>query len=298
LSSEELVAEHRRITSRSKEDPGTAGDETECVWAETLRSWLPPYYPVVTKGRIVNEGGETSPQIDVMILNPAYPRKLVEKKTYLAGGVLAAFECKTTLRKRDMNKFFRNCTRIKALYRGAYGTIFKELFAPIYYACLALSYEGSTSVHSECVTLDRRIIRHPSEMPDAICIAAQEIILPAKSNIVFDKDWFEPAGDGKIPDLPINEPVWTANYRSRDQARPHLPLGLLFQSLYYWLGWSDEWVRNMHNFFEETGFRIDTGASLRTWPHSVYSQPVQDGFKHQANLTNGIRWSEWSVFYI
>src|SRR6266516_2092447 len=115
LASDELSAAYRRITARSKEDPGTAGDETEAMWKETLRGWLPDYYPIVTKGRILNQNGKSSPQIDVLVLNPAYPRRIREKKIYLASAVVAAFECKTTLRKRDLIRFYQNCRHVKNL---------------------------------------------------------------------------------------------------------------------------------------------------------------------------------------
>jgi hypothetical protein len=47
----------------------------------------------VTKGRILTETGYASPQIDVLILHPSYPKILLDKKMYLSGGVAAAFEC-------------------------------------------------------------------------------------------------------------------------------------------------------------------------------------------------------------
>jgi hypothetical protein len=42
--------EYRPIISRSKEDPGTAGDEAEELWKAALERWLPDGYHVVTKG--------------------------------------------------------------------------------------------------------------------------------------------------------------------------------------------------------------------------------------------------------
>src|SRR5580692_5249368 len=90
-ASDEIQAEYARIVKRTAEDPGTAGDEGEENWRAVLQHWLPPYYRVVTKGRIINPQGEATPQMDVLILHPAYPAGLVSKKLYLAGGVLAAF---------------------------------------------------------------------------------------------------------------------------------------------------------------------------------------------------------------
>src|SRR3954462_6058585 len=69
-----MADEYARISARSLEDPGTAGDQSEESWASVLRDWLPSNYHVVTKGRILAPTGETSPQVDVLILVPSYPR--------------------------------------------------------------------------------------------------------------------------------------------------------------------------------------------------------------------------------
>jgi tetratricopeptide (TPR) repeat protein len=66
--SAEMCAEYNRIQMRATEDPGTAGDQGEENWAELLREWLPRSFEVVTKGRIISQEGETSPQIDVLVL--------------------------------------------------------------------------------------------------------------------------------------------------------------------------------------------------------------------------------------
>ena len=114
--SAEMSAEYDRIQTRAREDPGTAGDQGEENWAELLRDWLPRNYAVVTKGRIISQESVTSPQIDVLVLNGAYPNKLHNKKLYLAAGVAAAFECKTTLKALHIAQAVENCTIIKSLY--------------------------------------------------------------------------------------------------------------------------------------------------------------------------------------
>src|SRR5437763_2648017 len=95
---EGLGQEYDRIRTRATEDAGTAGDQGEENWAELLRDWLPRSYEVVTRVRIISQEGVTSPQVDVLVLNGSYPKKLLNKKLYLAAGVAAAFECKTTLK--------------------------------------------------------------------------------------------------------------------------------------------------------------------------------------------------------
>jgi hypothetical protein len=96
----EIASEYKRIYSRTTEDPGTAGDEGEENWKALLEQWLPDSYKVVTKGRILGVDGTASPQVDVIVLQPSYPARLLNKKVYLVHGVAAAFECKTTSRMR------------------------------------------------------------------------------------------------------------------------------------------------------------------------------------------------------
>src|SRR6185295_19137592 len=71
-------------------------------WREILEGWLPAGLPIKSKGRILGIDGRLTPQIDIIILSPSYPPSLVNKKVYLAGGVVAAFECKLTLKKHHI----------------------------------------------------------------------------------------------------------------------------------------------------------------------------------------------------
>ena len=81
----DMADEYERIQKRATEDPGTAGDQGEENWATLFRNWLSSYFHVVTKGRILSHKGIASPQIDVLVLSPSYPRQLLNKKLYLAG---------------------------------------------------------------------------------------------------------------------------------------------------------------------------------------------------------------------
>lgn len=122
----EISLEYQRIFSRSLEDPGTAGDEGEENWAELLRHWLPSHYHVVTKGRILGSNGEASKQFDVLVLHPTYPSGLLAKKLYIAPGVVAAFECKLTLKQAHIGQAFRRSANLKRLHRSE-----KDYNAPI-----------------------------------------------------------------------------------------------------------------------------------------------------------------------
>ena len=136
----DIAAEYERIRKRTSEDPGTAGDQGEENWAEILRGWLPPKYPVVTRGRIISAEGQTSGQVDVLVLKDSYPPKLLNKKLYLAAGVAAAFECKTTLRSCHIDQAVQRNISIKNLYRRRTGTPYKELHSDIVYGLLAHSH--------------------------------------------------------------------------------------------------------------------------------------------------------------
>src|SRR5262249_46695820 len=110
-SSQRIIQEeYERIQKRAREDPGTAGDQGEENWRALLQSWLPSYFKIVTKGRILTESGYASPQIDLFVLVPSYPQVLIDKKLYLAAGVAAAFECKLTLKAVHVHDAVKNAT--------------------------------------------------------------------------------------------------------------------------------------------------------------------------------------------
>jgi hypothetical protein len=112
----ELEFEYKRISERATEDPGTAGDQGEENWATLLRNWLPSYFYVVTKGRILTRNNYASPQVDVLVLHPSYPRILLGKKYYLAEGVAAAFECKTTLKANHVKDAVKRRLKLGGIY--------------------------------------------------------------------------------------------------------------------------------------------------------------------------------------
>ena len=94
-------------------------------------------YQVVTKGRILSDGGSAGPQVDVLVLSSAYPKALIDKKLYLAGGVLAAFECKVTLKAAHIRDLVEHAVSISRLTSRRMGSPFRELNSPIVYGLLA-----------------------------------------------------------------------------------------------------------------------------------------------------------------
>ena len=188
--SDEMAAEYDRIQKRATEDPGTAGDQGEENWAELLRGWLPSTYKVVTKGKIISQDGSTSPQVDVLVLKDIYPEKLINKKLYLAAGVAAAFECKTTLKAEHIEQAVKTCIKIKDLYPVREGTPYKELHAPIVYGLLAHSHSwknpNSTpeaNIEQKLLEFDELYVSHPRQTLDLFCVADFGTWISGKINI-------------------------------------------------------------------------------------------------------------------
>lgn len=176
--SRQLAADYEAIRPRIKEDPGTAGDQGELSWVRLLEDWLPEGYSVVTKGRILGATGEASPQIDVVILKPNYPKFLKKEKYYLMGGVAAAFECKTTLRPQHIDKIMRTAKSIARLQIKDTSSIKSEIFAPIIYGVLAHTHSWTGNPETAIKKIKDRILlkaketaEQPRELPEIFCIA-------------------------------------------------------------------------------------------------------------------------------
>ncbi|MEV8343044.1 DUF6602 domain-containing protein [Actinomycetes bacterium NPDC127524] len=206
--SEEMRSEYERIYKRTREDPGTAGDEGEANWARLLKDWLPADIHVETKGRILAADGSASPQLDVVILAGDYPRKLRDKKLYLAGGVLAAFECKNTLRKPHLSKLFSTAKAISRMAPGRKGNFYGESFSPITYGLLAHSHEWTPDNTAD--SIDREIARlhgtaaHPRDIPAVISVSdlhtwehSLSPLMPLAPEPDWKKDALISAGAGK-----------------------------------------------------------------------------------------------------
>jgi hypothetical protein len=173
-AADEIASEYARIRVRTREDPGTAGDQGEENWAELLRRWLPATYHVVTKGRVIGVDGTASPQVDVLVLSPAYPRGLLRTKLYVASGVLAAFECKTTLRVTHIKKITETATAIGSINRQV-----EPLAHNIIFGILAHDHAaGSKRVPPEealgdaLYEADAALVENPLDSIDLVCVAS------------------------------------------------------------------------------------------------------------------------------
>ncbi len=299
----EMASEYRRIFARTAEDPGTAGDEGEENRATLLREWLPPAYHVTTKGRLIGEDGTYSPQIDVLVLKPFYPAKFREKKTWLAGGVAAAFECKTTLRAEHLADSAERCRKFKELMPKRAGTPARELRSPLVYGILAHSHAWKAPASKPAENLRKALweilcgASHPADMIDVVCVSDvgcwSEMSMP-----FYRADWKPDAeayltsafGGSWGPSTSMMEAaVSTENQRDNFQ-----PVGALISYLTQRLAWADTSIRDLADYYRRAKLWGSGSGSMRHWPQSIFSDGVRQGIE-SGNLKNDGEWSEWNV---
>jgi hypothetical protein len=301
----EMSAEYDRIQKRATEDPGTAGDQGEENWAELLRDWLPRNYEVVTKGRILSQEGETSPQIDVLVLKSSYPKKMVNKKLYLAAGVAAAFECKTTLKASHIEDALATCAKVKQFFPNRTGTPFKELHTPLIYGLLAHSHswkgENSTpeqNIEQRMYESDAKHVSHPRLQLDLLCVA--DLAAWTSSAMTFFgprnmSDWSSMA--------PIYGPKGSATsayightYSYEQQVEQFTPIGVFISYLSQKLAWEDPSLRDLAAYYRITNIAGSGKGCMRKWSASIYSDEIRARVE-AGMLSNGKAWDEWSIAF-
>jgi len=310
--------EYERIRKRATEDPGTAGDNGEENWAELLRKWLPPTYRVVTKGRIMNTKGQCSPQVDVLVLSPAYPEVLLGKKEYLEGGVLAAFECKLTLKAEHVCKAVRNSAEIRRLsLPDRQGTPYKELHTRLRYGLLAHSHkwqgEQSTPIENierHLVETERSEIQHPRELLDIVCVSDLAIwrtikhLVAGRSLLSQMSIHYEELGSVWNDIQQLGGIISTAyvcfadTYQTSDEKRQlFTPIGSFLATFLEMLAWEDVSLRSLAEHFilaELIGFGRGRGTR---WPLTVLSDELVAKLTRGECLVSGERWNEWRFVF-
>lgn len=315
----ELGREYVRIARRSREDPGTAGDEGENSWKEVLKGWLPPSLPIVTKGRILGVDGRSSSQVDVLVLHPAYPEKLLNKKQYLAGGVVAAFECKLTLRGRDFAKIAQTARSVRNLAAQRTGSPYAVLHSPIVYGVLAHNSEWSNpdSNAANVTAIEepsgfRKVDKllqavqnedlQPRDALDVICVSDlacwtrfSSIMFPYGSPEIWENSR---ALYGWPPEGAVHDEYtrWTRLYPEWDG--PPSPIYVLISKLLRRLAWEFPEFRSMADYWKlaKVPGRNSGADTVRNWPIDVLGDVAIQARTN--GLVNGHPWHPWSmVFY-
>ena len=270
----EISSEYSRIHARAGDDPGTAGDEGEENWASLLRDWLPGSYTVVTKGRILSTAGVASPQVDVLVLSGAYPRRLLSKKVYLASGVLAAFECKTTLKSKHIADAATTSAAIANLVAGSSGTPHRELFKLPVFGVLAHSHDWKNPASTPSENIDTVLetthlaADHPRGLMDLICVADLNCWVMRKTTYLGPaviSDWLTYKDIWRLPD---NGGAMTAYTRlSDDMSGPQPnPIAVLVSALIQRLAWVDRGLRPLADYFRLADVEGAGRGGMRPWP--------------------------------
>lgn len=304
--SAEIAEDYDLIQKKAAEDPGTAGDQGEENWAKLLRDWLPRSLTVRTKGRILDELGNSSPQVDVIVLRDSYPRRLLDHKYYLAAGVLAAFECKTTLKNEHFEKIFQNSKAIKSLGHPRLGTPYREMHSPIVYGLLAHSHAWSeTTAHSQITekleTADKEYINHPKHQLDLVCVPNCGSWAMHKQAI--DRSHGLADLRNNRADLEKVEISWAHtgysrgnfNYSGTGLPEPE-PMGMLLSYLTRKIAWELPELRAMAIYYRAARLGGASMSRLRSWPATIFSEKLIKHVKRGAR-TSGLAWDEWGGVY-
>ncbi|MBQ1480610.1 MAG: hypothetical protein IIZ30_11290 [Sphingomonas sp.] len=304
-ATQEITAEYQRIYAAAPGDPGTAGDEGEENWAQLFRDWLPSNYHVATKGQILAPDGRLSPQVDVVVLEPGYPRKLREKRKWMAGGVVAAFECKTTLTAAHLMSSVSRCVNFKRLYGVREGTPLAELTSPLIYGLLAHSHswkgENSQPIVNIEKALDRQshTVDHPRHLIDFVCVADLATWAYSYQSWVratqFGEEWTDYLSRAFAG--PVG--VTTTRFRydsAMNSDESFTPLGVLIAGIFRRISLNDNSLRQLASYFHivsgnGTGFQ-------QPWSLDVYSPETRDGVI-SGKITNGWPgedpWAGWAM---
>ncbi len=301
----DLQAEYVRIQKRAAEDPGTAGDQGEENWAALFKQWLPNYFQVITKGRILTDSGYASPQLDVLILLPSYPRILLDKKLYLSGGVAAAFECKTTLTAAHVKEAVATSAALKAALPRRNGSPYKELYAEIIYGLLSHSHswKGENShpivnVENALWAADSELVHHPRESIDFISVSdlatwqtmKQTFTNPAlTSNNAALRRFFGAEG--------FSATGYSCHAIGGDHQKQYFsPIGTLLSGMFSQLAWRFSDMRRMEEYFRKVDL-AGTGAGwMRKWPIEIYSNGIRNRVRH-GPLSSSSAFDEWQNIF-
>ncbi len=296
----EMGSEYQRIFARSVEDPATAGDEGEENWATLFKEWLPPGYHVQTKGRLLGHDGRASPQIDLVVLKPSYPRKLLEKKLWLASGVAAAFECKTTLTAKHVRDSVDRCVAFKSLMQPRQGSPRRELTSPLIYGILAHSHSWkglkSKPIENIETALGAEInAARPGDLIDIMCVAD----LAAWSRVYtarYDSAWLPESEVAALEKaMGATWAVTTAMMCApASQGGVFKPVGALLSDLTRRLAWEDAGVRDIADYYRLTNLSGEGAGTMRFWPPNVYGDDTKRRVG-TGQLTNGAHWDEWAI---
>ncbi|MEU8133763.1 DUF6602 domain-containing protein [Streptodolium elevatio] len=308
-ASAEMAAEYQRIRKKHKNDHGTAGDEGEENWAELLSRWLPAGYHVVTKGQIMGSDGSTSPQIDILVLSSAYPPFLTTKRMWLADGVIAAFECKNTLKATHLIEAAKTAAAVRKLTTQQEGTPYDELLGTPLYGVLAHAHSWESDDTEVVETIEKALqsgmnaAAHPRDLLDLVCVANLSTWWAARIPWLGEGPSLnveglppKPPGPGLVwqrvgeynPEQPDGAVVSSLNRHTGGAS----PLLSMMTTLLRRLAWHDPQLQPIARTFESVD-PTRGGGPCRNWNPDVYSDHTWRAITQ--NRIDGLDWTPWAA---
>ena len=225
-------------------------------------------------------------RVFVLVLSPQYPRGLVEagKKLYLAGGVLAAFECKLKLTQRHLKKAFEASRIIADGITDRWGSPYRELHRPAVYGLLAHSHEWKDDPRAHPVrNIDKALstmlstLDHPRRMLDVLCVSDLGTWTATKSLTCGRHEIDE---HGSTTWKGATDPSIHAGYLLRHKS-PEFPfdtVGAMVVDLWTRLGRERSDLRPIADYFRSVpGLAGDGRGKVWMWrAGDLLSRPVQD----------------------
>lgn len=249
----------------------------------------------MTKGRILSDEGKASPQVDVLVLHPSYPVALRDKKLYFAGGVVAAFECKLTLRKEHIKKAKRNAAIIKNLLPQRIGNPYDELHQPIIFGVLAHSHSWTTTniwtPFDICLQPGETVsnkYNHPRYMIDVVCISdLATFVLDTEIFMgpLLDEERLSAFGDDPLGGV---NTVYGATWELNEEVfGKGMILARLITALSTRMAYEDPALRPFVDYLSRTAGKGSAGT-ITKWPPSIFSEGVA-----QRLIKEGTQDEEW-----
>lgn len=261
----------------------------------------------------IDHEGNASPQVDVLILSLSYPLSLRNKKLYFAGGVVAAFECKLTLKNSHLLKAFKTSATIKTMVPPRIGTPYEELHQPIIYGILAHAHESAKPDMESLFKIQNTIHKYHSKwmsqvLPNspALCHPRYHLDLICISNIatihltqsicmgpIIDDERRDSFGDDPLGGLVTSYMAEWETVEDPFDKRGYV-LGWLIAYITNRLAFEDPALRPFAEYLTKLGVWGGTGPII-AWPHNVFADDVA-----RKLIDNGCEdetWSMWKAQY-
>jgi hypothetical protein len=235
---------------------------------------------------------------------PGYPKGLLSQKLYMAGGIAAAFECKTTLKSEHIREALETSSKIQRAMPKREGSPYKELNSPIVFGLLAHSHHWKAKssrpveiIGNGLVESDLEFVRHPREALDVLCVADLGTGTVSKVNYMSTTQ-FPNAELAAIYAGRANS-AYICHGLNVAQKPPNIsPLGSLFCCLYHKLAWVFPDMRGLDNYFRQVNLAGAGEGSMRNWDLSIYSEKIRQRVKNGECRNGADFFDEWSLTFM